>query len=450
MVVRTASLVRTSAGPLPVFKPLGEYRTRASDFDYVEEEWIAIGEDQAGRPYETQVFVRRPRDAARFSGLVIVESLHVHGIAPIYMYSSPYILRSGHGWACVASQKIALESHVKKANPERYATLKIGADPAPAGAPADLVTPPFRGYGSEARAAWWAELARYNAASPTILAQVGAAFRSNSGPFGADVAKMLLAGHSQTGFVATNYIREAHAALRRDGGAAIYDGFFPTGFPAAPFGPCDVPIVQVMSDGDIANPDFAFQPGYEGRQYRRKDSDAPQDRYRLYELACVPHMTTRYPPHTDPSIWGQVLTADEIPTDVTMNSLPHNELFDVCLDHLVRWVKGDVAPPRAERIAVAEDGFFAVDEHGASLGGVRCVQLDVPRATYHPNGVRRSDVGTVGTEEPFDPAKMRTLYGDPAAYVARFEARLNELIAQGWMLPEAADDMRAEARAQRF
>jgi hypothetical protein len=230
----------------------------------------------------------------------------------------------------------------------------------------------------------------------------------------------------------------------------VYDGFFPSGFPAAPFGPSGVPIVQVMSDGDVSNPRFSFQPGFEGRAYRRADSDAPEDRYRLYELASVPHMTTRYPPFNNPAMWAKGPTVGDIPPDAIMNSLPHNELFEVTLDHLVRWAADDVAPPRAERIAVGPDGYFATDEHGNSLGGVRCVQLDVPRASYRPNGVGDDDIGTVGTEAPFDGAKLRRLYGTPADYAARFERRLGELVAQGWMLPEAVEDMRAEALAQHW
>jgi hypothetical protein len=45
---------------------------------------------------------------------------------------------------------------------------------------------------------------------------------------------------------------------------------------------------------------------------------------------------------------------------------------------------------------------------------------------------------------------MRSLYGTPANYVRRFNARLDELIAQGWFLAEDATDSRAEASAQRF
>ena len=61
-----------------------------------------------------------------------------------------------------------------------------------------------------------------------------------------------------------------------------------------------MPIVQVLSDGDISNPN---RPGREGRAYRRDDSDDPGDRYRLYELAGVGHMGTRYPPYSDNAMW---------------------------------------------------------------------------------------------------------------------------------------------------
>lgn len=454
MAVRTAELqLQPAAGAAP-FTPAGEYRTRAVDDGYLEEEWFAAGEDDAGRPYRTQVFVRRPRDPARFSGVVIVEPLHIHRIAPIYMYSSPYILRSGHGWACVAAQKTALDAHVKPSAPDRYAGLHIDADPPAPGAPRDMVNPPFVGVDLAARRAWWAEFGRVNRATSTILAQVGAALRTPAGPFGGlDAGHLLLAGHSQTGYVTTNFIRGAHDAQRLAGGAAVFDGFFPSGWPKAPLGPCDVPIVQVMCDGDVSDPGFSFEPGYEGRSYRRPDSDAANDRFRLYELAGMPHAGTRYPPLTDPRMWQQAPTAGAVPLEATMNSLPHHELFDVSLHHLAQWVAHGVTPPRGDRIAVGPNGYFATDAHGASLGGVRSVQLDVPRATYHPNPLKPDggpDFGTVGTEVPFDGRKMQELYGDPASYVARFERRLEALIGEGWLLPEAAEEMRAEAKAQRW
>ena len=114
----------------------------------------------------------------------------------------------------------------------------------------------------------------------------------------------------------------------------------------------------------------------------------------------------------------------------------------------MQWVAEGVAPPRAERIEVGADGWFAQDEHGNSRGGVRCVEMDVPRARYFPNP--KNDDGTpafgvVGTEEPFASEQLRQLYRDHDDYVERFNRRLDELIDQGWLLAEDAEDLRNEA-----
>jgi hypothetical protein len=36
------------------------------------------------------------------------------------------------------------------------------------------------------------------------------------------------------------------------------------------------------------------------------------------------------------------------------------------------------------------------------------------------------------------------LYPEPDDYTERFERRLQELVAEGWLLPEDADEMRRE------
>jgi hypothetical protein len=136
-----------------------------------------------------------------------------------------------------------------------------------------------------------------------------------------------------------------------------------------------------------------------------------------------------------------------------MNSLPHFELFSLGLHRLVDWVANGVAPPRAGRIEVGTEGYFAKDEHGNTRGGVRCVQLDVPHTTYRPNPIKadgKPSYLTVGTDEPFDPSKLRALYRDPAGYFERFNHRLDELIDQGWLLAADAEEMRSEAKQIEF
>jgi hypothetical protein len=446
MTVTSAALTRPDApeGSAP-FVPSGFFRGELSDYDYVEEEWFATGEAE-GHPYVTSVYVRRPRDPERFSGTVMVEPVHAMSAAPVWQYVAPYMMRSGHGFAAVCSQKSALDTHVKPFDSDRYASLAIWSD-APTPDDAAMAAPPRDPSAMQAR---MEAMRRFNVLSTPILAQAGAAIADGDGPFaGYDVRHVILAGHSQTGGVVTQYILDGHDAYRRADGAPVYHGYFPSGAPGVTFGAYDVPIVQVVSDGDISDPNRA---GRENRTYRRADSDDPSDRYRLYELAGVPHMGTRYAPYDNAAMWASgpaSATAGTVPADATMNSLPHNELFSVAMDHLIRWVADGVTPPRAERIEVGPDGLFAKDELGNSRGGVRSAQMDVPRLRYFSNpGVGADGVpqrGVVGIQKPIPKETLARMYADHADYVDRFTKRVDELVAEGWLLPEDADEMRTEA-----
>ncbi len=443
MTVTSATLSQPPATGQP-FAPSGAFRGTIEEFDYIEEEWFASGEVD-GHPYTTSVFVRRPRDKSKFSGTVLVEPVHAASAAPVWIYTSLYQMRSGHGWAAVCSQKSPLEAFVKPSSPDRYASLEIWSDAPPLeGSPLGLPREP------EARQARMEHMRKVNALSTPILAQVGAALAGGEGPFaGFDLRHVILTGHSQTGGVVTDYIVNGHDAYRHADGAPVYHGFFPSGAPSVQFGPRDVPIVQVLSDGDISDPN---RWGREGRGYRRDDSDDASDRYRLYELAGVAHMGTRYPPYSDNAMWQNdpIGTAGSVPKDAPMNSLPHGQLFSMGLDHLVRWVADGVTPPRADRIESGPDGLFSKDECGNSRGGVRCAQMDVPRLKYLSNpSVGENGVpafGVVGIEEPLEPELLEKLYSDHADYVGQFEWRVDDLVVKGWLLPADADEMRDEAR----
>jgi len=418
------------------FEPYASFRFPIEDFDYAGEEWIAEGTETGGT-YATTVLVRLPRDRSRFSGTVIVEPLHFSGIAPISLYSSSYMMRSGHAWVMVTSQRTTLEEHVKRHDADRYADLHIDgpefADDAQPGRSPD---------GDSRR--FWDEMERANRASSEILAQVGAAIGEGGGPFeGLDVGRVALTGHSQTGSVVIRYLREAHAQQRRADGSSVFAGYFPAGFPFEAFAPCEVPIVQVLSDGDVSDPRGTFIE-MSGRPYRRDDSDDPSDRFRLYELAGVAHMGTRYPPFNDVALW-RGMDREHYTDDSVMNSLPHNELFNMALHHLLEWSRVGTTPPRAPRLDIDADGYFVADEHGNTASGVRCVQMDVPRARYFPNVPNVDGTlshSTVGTEQVFSAPTMRELYGNAASYRERFEGRLGELINDGWLLADDAEYMR--------
>lgn len=444
MAVTPSTLRRLPDDGSPVFSPYACDTPSLAEHDYVQEEWVASGVEN-GHTYETTLCVRRPRDAARCSGTVIVETLHVHGIAPVWLYTGEYIVRSGHTWVCVTAQKFTLDMHVKGSNPTRYAAMHIdGPDTADFDPTPRLDQPDTAEF-------FWAECERRARAAGTILAQVGAALRAPGGPVvNAGAAHIILAGHSQTGSVASYYLRDVHHVQRLADGSSIYDGFFPTGFPFEAYRNVGVPVVHVMSEGDVSRPDFAFRPMYAGRRYRRDDSDKDGDQYRLYELAGIAHMGTRVAPYNDTSLWTATFPdQDRVAFGQRMNSLPHFEMFNMCLHHLVQWVVYGSVPPRADRLTLGDDGFFASDEHGNTRGGVRCAQMDVPHTHYLANPLGadgRPSYVTVGVDEPFAAATLQRLYGDRATYVERFNTRLDELIAHGWFLSGDAPAMRAEAQ----
>ena len=435
MTVEPSKLRPSSDDQSKRFEPYASFRFPIEDFGYAGEEWICEG-TEAGGSYATTVLVRLPRDRSRFSGTVIVEPLHFSGIAPISLYSSTYMMRSGHAWVMVASQRTTLEEHVKPHNADRYADLHIEGPEFPADAQ------PGQSADGDSRR-FWDEMERANRASSEILAQAGAAIGECAGPFeGLDVGRVILAGHSQTGSVVIRYLREAHVPQRRTDGSSVFAGYFPAGFPFEAFAACEVPVVQVISDGDVSDPSGTFIQ-MAGRPYRRDDSDDPSDRFRLYELAGVPHMGTRYPPFNDVELWRE-MDREHYTDDSVMNSLPHNELFNVALHHLVEWAGAGTPPPRAPRLELGADGFFLSDEHGNNRGGVRCAQMDVPRARYFPNVPNTDGTlshSTVGTEESFSATQLRGLYGSAATYRERFEHRLEELVNDGWLLGDDRDSM---------
>ncbi|MGH8997627.1 MAG: alpha/beta hydrolase domain-containing protein, partial [Acidimicrobiales bacterium] len=204
---------------------------------YVEEEYFVSGEHE-GVPYRTSLLVRKPGDPAAFSGVVIFETLHAAGAVPMSAHHIA-LVEQGHGYAMVASQKAALDAHVKPSNPVRYASLEIS----------DL-SPPDQGdeqQGPGDMAAHFRALDRMAPVSNAIMSLVGSLLKSNSptGPFGGlEVKYLVMGGSSQTGGTTLRFIRDAHASARMPDGSAVFDGYFPAlAGGAEPVGPRDVPVV---------------------------------------------------------------------------------------------------------------------------------------------------------------------------------------------------------------
>lgn len=111
----------------------------------------------------------------------------------------------------------------------------------------------------------------------------------------------------------------------------------------------------------------------------------------------------------------------------------------------------------AERIEltgqVADDVAIARDEHGNARGGVRSTTLDVPVATHQAlNEPRDPDRDLTpgsclvyGSQLDFPGDELASLYGDRQTYLDEVDERLDELIEDGWMLDQFADELRQQA-----
>jgi hypothetical protein len=385
------------------------------DYGYTAREYFVTGTAD-GRPYKTRIVVRRPTDAARFSGLVFAESMHPSGNAWMFHFTHRYTMDAGHIEVEIVTSSLPL---LVNDNAARYR---------------DLVVEPSQ--------------------ANEIIAQVGALLKSDrpDNPLaGLPLRKLVLAGTSASARVVINYL-PAHKVYRLADGQPIYDGFLPTSN-ASDIEPVDVPLIHVPTMTEVSG----------GTSVLRQDGDAPGDQYRVYELAGIAHLDARDVEAFRPN-----------PCQYPISLHPIGTGFALALDHLLSWVDTGVAPPRAERILIDRDlsndgSMMWLDGHGNVQGGVPSPYVDVPVARYavrnqgaepypeklHPWADRGADgiqalCRLAGYQEPFPAATLRTLYRNKTDYRRQMELRVDELIREGWFLPVYRDVVLADVAKVEF
>jgi Alpha/beta hydrolase domain len=385
------------------------YPVSAAELGYTFEEYFVSG-TAAGEPYTARLLVARPDDldGGLFSGNVLVEPMHATGIPFLWNFTREYLASQGHAAVEVSLIPSTVENRLKAANPERYAELRV-----------------VDGQASD------------------IFAQVGRLLKSGRTPLpGAE--RLYMTGHSMASGPVWRYMDTHHDRYRLRRGRPIYDGFFPettrTASSLGPFPEVDVPTVLLNSELEVQA--VLVEQGID---YRRPDSDEPGEQFRLYEVAGMPHN----PVWRHPVLAGVDHTCAQPPND-----FPYEAMVSTAFDHLVGWVEDGTSPPRAERITVEGDPSrptaIARDEHGNALGGVRTTTMDVPVATR--TGMNSGDFpgvgdcGVFGSQRNFSGDQLRSLYGNHARYVNRVNQRLNELVDEGWVLPEMAPAIRRQAQ----
>src|SRR5262245_2634897 len=380
---------------------------KVEDFPYVTEEYYVEGTAK-DVPYRTRIIVRRPTDPNTFSGVVVAEALHTGGRSLVFEWSRVSILTRRHMFVEIVHSSANINL-LKTFHAERYGSFRI-------------------------------EMGQTN----DVIAQIGMLIKSGTGPFaGYRVQKVTLMGTSASSGTVRNYLAD-HPNLRTANRGPIFDGFLLTSTNGnTPLPIVDVPMIQMPTQTEVVT--WAAK----GIAYRRPDSDEPGNRFRLYEVAGMPHNNSR----ENPGFQND-------PCTLPVTDFPAGAFTALALNYLVDWIMNGKTPPHAPPIAVdqntANDGSpLSLDEYGNARGGMRNIWVDVPTATNGVFGKGKTDAQDrlcqlAGTKVPLANETLKKLYPTTSDYTKKAEQRLKELTAQGWFLPEYADMVRRDLAATRL
>jgi hypothetical protein len=392
----------------------------------------------------TRLLVRRPADAQRHDGTVVLEWLNVSAgadAAPEWMLSHRQLGRAGTAWVGVSAQRAGIEGAgssapgvgLRQADPGRYRQLVHPGD------------------------AW----------SYDMFTQAAQVVRAGGGLGPLRAQRLIAAGVSQSAACLVTYLNaiaphtrafDAYLVHSRGGGAVPL-----AGLPSTPDGrldlasirdgavrlrtDLDVPVLVLETETDLIALGFAAA--------RQPDTD----RLRLWEVAGTAHADTYLragPQHRDDTTIAELARlcaptttpfGPALPTEVPINAgVQHHYVAQAALAHLDRWVRDGVAPPRAPRLELV-DGGLALDELGIAIGGIRSGFVDVPAAVLSGLGQTVTAFAVLsGTTRALDADTLRRLYpGGRDEYAKRFADATARAVDAGFVLAGDAAEMTALA-----
>ncbi|MDH4385750.1 MAG: alpha/beta hydrolase domain-containing protein [Caulobacter sp.] len=399
--------------------------------------------------YATRYVVVRPSDPEKFNGTVLVEWLNVTAgmdSAPDWLAAHREILRGGYAYVAISAQKVGVDGGASvmgmnmpltKADPVRYGSLSHPGD----------------------------------AYSFDIFSQAGRALKAQGsrGLLGnLEPSRVIGLGESQSAVALVTYVNAI------DPLAKVYDGYlvhsrFGSGASlgnnrgiesAAEFDPqydmpaqmrfrsdMRAPVLSVVTETDIHG---ARRTGYAGS--RTSDGQT----LRVWELAGAAHAdgyllggalmddgrrsATELAQIFRPSVNAPGVPAGGLAKPYNPGQ-PHHYVVQAAVRALDNWLRTGKAPASTPIVATRPDGekwAFVTDANGIAKGGVRTPWTDVPTMRLAGIGNEGGFIGMmVGVGEPFDAAKLASLYpGGKAEFLKRFTESLDAAIARGHILGE--------------
>ena len=380
--------------------------------------WTLTEASQAD--YKSRLIVRRPIDADKFNGSVVVEWLNVSGGAdgdPGFMYQSDMLLREGFAFVGVSAQMVGVEgggfslgvpgaTPLKQYDPARYGSLQHPGD----------------------------------AYAYDIFTQAARAIR-NQGELdileGLKPERLIAYGESQSAGRLVSYINGVHPLVKQ------YDGFFVhsrgaagPGFDDAA-GPGGFGGTPVLIRDDLSEKVFQFQTETDviGMLAFLPARQPDSDKLRTWEVAGTAHADTYIIEFN-----ASLLTTGNGVQCAGANDGPQFRVIRAALKSFDTWMRDGSEPPRGELLATDSGGKPMKDEYGNTLGGVRTPDVDVPIRTLSgdppttSSGLGSLVCGVFGSVTPFTPDMLMDLYPEHDDYVKKVTASARKTREAGFIL----------------
>lgn len=365
---------------------------------------------RSGVPYKTRVVVRRPTDATRFNGTVVVEWLNVTDNFDgeyIWVQAKDHLLRQGYAWVGLSAQDNSISVSplsLKKFSAARYASLDVTGQ--------GRLTQDELSYDIFAQATQAVRLA------PLLMG-------------GMPVRKVIGAGMSQSALRLGVYLNYLHMQ------APVHDAFLIQVMNPTLRDDLTTPVIKVISETE-ASP-VQLSVAQEDTPTRRSwwvagssHGDATQ---RIGRTAVrIRDLGLANTPNDSCGAGGATPTRSRVP-------LRH--VIAAAVESLQRAVDGGApmpsSPPLRSKLARFELSLVR-DGDGLAQGGIQLAHTAVP--TARADGL---ECGAVGVWAPFDDARLAALYPSHAAYVDKVKAATAANVKAGVVLGEDAAETVAEA-----
>ena len=383
--------------------------------------------------FRTRMLVYRPDDAARFNGTVVLTWNNVTAGYDLFGAESLELFEGGYALVCLTTQKVGIDGlppapqGLAAWDPQRYGTLSIPSDDCSY----DIFTQGAQAVGKKRS-------------------------RHSIDPMaGLDVQRVIAQGASQSAGRLATYVNAIQPLTH------AFDGFilaiyFGTGSPlevgdvvvninAAPtMRARDRMRGSNLLRDDLGVPVFVVNSELEAiacYPVRQPDSDT----FRYWESAGTCHVSAQGQRDRQDKLVRDGVRV--VPLAEGINRIPMLPLYDAAFHHMQRWLRQGTPPPvqpKVEFAGVPEE--VARDAHGIAKGGIRLPQADVPLAQNSAIPLADDVFAYLrGSSHPFTAEKLRALYGDKAAFLAKFEAAARRAVAAGVLLPRDVAPLAAEA-----